>query len=461
MKAIAIATVISALLLRQPASVSACVCAHLTPCEAFGEASAVFVGRMLSGSEKVEWNPSDSKTSHEAGTVRFAVEETFKGSLGAEVTLSVESNKNTSCGPYGLIRRERYLVYAYGELGALSTGVCTRTELISDAYEDFQFLRSLAQPGTGGRLSGRVWADKGDGGATPLPGVTLTLQNAENQTKKVVTNEEGQFEFANLKPGKYRIEPVWPKHYTSEHPMQEVTIADRGCSTVGFEAKLDGRVDGQVLDSEGRPVSIMLHLEPVEPQKNHSSIIGHSHEDEDGLFEITGIPPGSYLLYFEFQTEGWKNNKKYYYPGVTDPKEATVIEIGLGQTVEGFDFRVPPAFKVRTIEGWVVWPDGSPAKGVEVMLLCPKSTRPDGYTLEFGPPMASTDEGGRFRLQGFKGTSYWLEARAYKHIPSNKRPVEVHSPARPLTFQEDVVGVKLVLSEDGFSAGCRESLKRK
>jgi hypothetical protein len=42
---------------------------------AFTKASAVFIGRMIEGSEKVEMlNSADGKISYEAGTVRFAIE---------------------------------------------------------------------------------------------------------------------------------------------------------------------------------------------------------------------------------------------------------------------------------------------------------------------------------------------------------------------------------------------------
>ena len=87
--------------------------------------------------------------------VRFAVEETFKGSVSRETTIHIDSMKGTSCGTYGLERGERYIVYAYGgekNPDALYTGVCTRTVEVTSEYakEDLGFLRNLPPPGTGG-----------------------------------------------------------------------------------------------------------------------------------------------------------------------------------------------------------------------------------------------------------------------------------------------------------------------
>jgi hypothetical protein len=176
---------------------------------------------MITGSERVRTETNgDLNVSIEAGMVRFAVEETFKGDLGSEVGISVNSNKGTSCGPYGLIHGERYVVYAYGNAAGLSTGVCTRTSLVSKAGEDLGFLHNLPQTGSGGRLYGRVWADKNEGRATSLAGITLIVRTEGKQQVKLVTDEKGDFELTNLKPGDYQIEAVWPKLYESDRSTQ-------------------------------------------------------------------------------------------------------------------------------------------------------------------------------------------------------------------------------------------------
>src|SRR5690349_4179825 len=96
-----------------PSPATACSCAESTPCQAFGYSSAVFVGRMLEGSEKVRDYTKDGKTiSYEAGKVRFAVEEAFKGVNTTEITIYVLNLKGTSCEGTALGRGIRYLVYA-------------------------------------------------------------------------------------------------------------------------------------------------------------------------------------------------------------------------------------------------------------------------------------------------------------------------------------------------------------
>lgn len=87
-----------------------------------------------------------------------------KGVVANETTIEIASMNGTSCGPYGLKRGERYIVYAYSnkkDETTLYSGVCTRTAPVISSYakEDLDFLRNLPPAGAGGNLRGRIWAD--------------------------------------------------------------------------------------------------------------------------------------------------------------------------------------------------------------------------------------------------------------------------------------------------------------
>lgn len=441
-----------------PSAAYACSCATGDPPVEFNRARAIFIGRMIGGTEKLSLKDGQGKDRRiEAGAVRFAVEEIFKGTVAQEATIEIASMSDTSCGPYGLKRGERYLVYAYaGEENAdtLYSGVCTRTSTLDSPYvkEDLDFLRNLPPPGTGGNLSGRIWADLRTRGTTPLAHVKVNVRrSADNEVIAVVTDEEGRFELKRLKPGKYKVEPVFPQNYKGERDFAEVTIDDRGTAQVGFEAYINGRVSGRIFDKEGQSFnSIFLQLVAAD-----KTVYGHA-TGEEGKFEVEGTPPGEYVLYLELQHADYKKHKPYYYPGTFNREEAAVIKVGLGETVEGLEFPLPDEFKVRTITGHVVWKDGQPASGVAVMLLCPQSAKRDGYHIEFTPTSAQTDAQGRFKLEAFTGETYWLEARGTKQEGNRDDSVEMHSPAKKITLSEHLKDVQIVLSENGFSKGCEK-----
>jgi hypothetical protein len=143
-------------------------------------------------------------------------------------------------------------------------------------------------------------------------------------------------------------------------------------------------------------------------------------------------------------------NKVYYYPGTFEREKATKIRVGLGERIEGIEFRLPAESLVRTIEGEVAWDDGTPAANVDVNLFCPRSTTPDGLIVEFLRPYTHTDNEGRFRLEAFAGETYWLEARG------EKAGNELHSPSRKLSINQNVKNLKLRLAKDGDSVdSCR------
>jgi hypothetical protein len=62
------------------------------------------------------------------------------------------------------------------------------------------------------------------------------VKGADNESIKAITNNQGEFELDNLKPGKYQVETLWPEDYSSNPSKQEVTIYDRGCTEVWFVA---------------------------------------------------------------------------------------------------------------------------------------------------------------------------------------------------------------------------------
>jgi hypothetical protein len=442
-----------------PAKIRACSCAMTAPCSSFGEASAVFIGVMMSGSEKVEIKTTNKSALYEAGTVRFQIEECFKGNLKGEISVSIDSHINTSCGPYALIRGEKYLVYAYGSLNNLSTGVCTRTSLLTNAdiTEDLNFLRNLPPVGSGGTLSGNIWSAVKEE-TEPMAGIQVLIKDSKGQVVgNVMTDKEGEFKLEKLPAGKYKVEPIFPRHYADYQQNKMVTVPDRGCVEVGFETKIDGRISGRVFDSKGRPASVPIRLEPVEPTGNLDTESGFSHLD--GQFEIKGISPGEYYLFFELNP--WsKNRGKYFYPGTKNKEQAAVIKLETGQQLKDIQFAVPPEFIVQTIEGQVVWADGTPAKNVTVWLLCPTNLDPKGSILEFSPPILLTDKQGRFKFLGFKGITYWLEARSDNPSAPSERDGQKHSAPMKLTLEKDLANLKVVLDQEGFSTGCSKEAEQ-
>jgi hypothetical protein len=110
----------------------ACSCVEgKPPCEAYWEASAVFLGTVNDNSTVAileDNQPTQQKL------VRFSLEEVFRGEQKAEEEV-LTGLGGGDCG-FAFRKGERYLVYAYHnvENGKLQVSVCSRT--IDSAHQD-------------------------------------------------------------------------------------------------------------------------------------------------------------------------------------------------------------------------------------------------------------------------------------------------------------------------------------
>lgn len=140
MKSLFIVAAIVALLAVSAGKVIACSCAGTqVPCQAYGEASAVFVGTVIeSRTITVKRGNYDSKQR----VVRFTIDSPFRGVEGAEVEVQTGLGGG-DCG-FGFVQTQQYLVYAYEHEGKLSTGICTRTRPITRAGEDLSYIQGAS-----------------------------------------------------------------------------------------------------------------------------------------------------------------------------------------------------------------------------------------------------------------------------------------------------------------------------
>jgi hypothetical protein len=425
---------------------TACSCKMFTPCEAFGNASIVFIGRAMSGTDKRSSKNAKGETIEwETGTVTFSVEESFKNISVTQISINVTGG----CDPLGFTKGERYLVYAREYQGKLVTGSCSRGGGVDSTYtkEDMDFLHNLPKEGTGGRLYGQIGVEKGGEKPAPLAGITVIVENEMHEQFKAVTDSEGGYEISGLKPGKYQVTPLLPEHYDVYSPMREVLISDRGCATTSYWAKVTGSISGRIVDEEGRTAPAYLRLVAINNEKQRFSDIAY----DNGEFEIDGVPPGRYLLYLETlsvdkDSPAKSKEQAFYYPGVFERDKATIIEFGMGEQQKGYGFTLPSPLKVQTITGVIQYPDGRAAANAAVILSIQDKTTPGIYGTDDSGGRIETDETGRFEIHAFKGNTYELEAQEDGNAVLGKKRRQLYSQPLRIKLEGDVKDVKLVLT---------------
>jgi hypothetical protein len=443
----------------------ACSCVNpRPPCAYYGNTSAIFLGRVVGSAERKSYLDKDgNKTVYDVGTIRFLVQENFVGAPGYEVEIH-SGTGGGDCG-YWFRRNESYIVYAYRsqEDNKLYTSICTRTKHVSQAEEDLAFLRGLANAKPGATLYGELERLEGSAEngrvkvAPPMAGVKVVI-TGEGKTVETITDDKGQYRIGGLAAGEYDAFPELPENlgFVSTHDKRDnfgrftsrerVRLTDGGCAESSFIVKFNGTVSGRVFDAAGEPAKeAQINLLWGDRVDEYES----TWTDKEGYYKFVMVQPGSYLLGFNLTWAPDKDHPypKTFYPGVKTRAEASLLTVGEGEQLKGYDMTLPPRLHERHLKVTVVWPDGKPAAGVDVAFEVNEATD-NGQRVE-------SDAQGTALLSLFENHYYIIYAQAERGEKQfYSRPIEV-------LVDQDLKPLKLVLSKEGYGYRDGDALKRK
>jgi hypothetical protein len=425
---LAVLVVLATLFVAPAPSALACSCSIQSPCEAYGEADAIFVGLVTRGGD-----------GEGAGRYHFSVEESFKGASSRTVPVAT-AMRGTSC-EMGLTVGQRYLVYAYQdeETGELVTGLCTRTCRIERASDDLAYLRGRAAGRRGGVISGTV--THGDG-EQPRPGHRVTLGGA-GVRRSAKTDANGSYAFDGLPSGTYRVRADVPARHRSDEDEDPIELEPDGCARANFVIRPDTRVQGRVLDASGVPApGVRVELVPAGETGWVPGVEGET-TDDDGVFRFDELAPGRYVLGVNGNEAP---NARYpyapiFYPSSTDRSGAAVLEVVEGEAFEGLELHLEPPLAERMVTGIVTWPDGSPAASVYISL------KDEEFQTAVGGSGVVTDAAGAFVIRALTGRSY------YVWTLFDRGREQYHAEPVAVGAGNETVAVGIVLTEEGPNCG--------
>jgi hypothetical protein len=416
----------------------ACSCfKQKSVCEAFGEAKAVFVGKVLEGESPERMSDMIGRNSND-NSFKIKVIEAFTG-VEKDETISIHTGLGFGDCGFPFQKDETYLIYAYESKGQLRTNICMRSSHISREdfnQEDFKFLRNLSKNEEGATIKGKVNLYARDSGNSPLFPIPknqkLLLERVDKKQTavEIEVNEKGEYQISKLVTGSYKLAPILSSYQTvSDYETEEFWLNNKGCSQKDFFIKNDSKIEGKVIDDKGNAImdDIWLDLIPknlsFEPDQD---ILG-----EKGSFSFYNVPPGNYHIAVNF----------VYAPSSKSPFPKTLlipIEVGLGQKIQNLIVQLPPRLSIIEIKGKLVWEDGGNAKNISLFLHDPGTD--EIITI------VETDKDGNFTIKGLKDQNYYIETGFLEKTINNEK-VNFNAKSSDIKLEKPIDNLVLVIKK--------------
>ncbi len=405
----------------------------------FAEAANVVVLKVLSTNKRGE-----SAKGYGYGGIKsttLSVEKVFKGDFKIGEKLALAQGSGADCvwafGEKSV--GESYVFYLGGkphdskqfegaiaqtilgdtsvEKGVWVASTCSRSGNIKDRTLDLKYLENIRSAQGKTRLSGNISqriesaVENGPSKYKKLPNRNVRIRgNGKDVT--VQTDENGDYEIYDLRPGKYRLSIESLDGYkTSPFDWDNIETVDVDIkpnhhAEQDFEYYIHNSISGVFLDSNESPLKdVCLDLYPAEGMKARSF---HNFDctNADGTFTFTQIPEGKYIIVVNDKNEISARQPfgTFYYPGKLKKEEAQVITIAAGEHLKDLVITAPVTAEVVTVTGALLYEDGKPVSKESVEFYSNDSLiRQKDKEYKAEDSRALTDEDGRFTIRILKG----------------------------------------------------------
>jgi Carboxypeptidase regulatory-like domain len=273
-----------------------------------------------------------------------------------------------------------------------------------------------AQPTNTGVISGRVTLK-----AKPAPQVAMVLYGNGDSANRLpggkletTTDANGVYRLTGLSAGSYWVTPMTPAFVEMS---RKVTIGDgETAAGIDFELVKGGVITGRITDADGHPViEERVYLFDAEPASNQTAEkvgnirLQHGQTDDRGIYRIPGVAPGRYKV--AVGNDGgnvlWRSvarrYRRVFFSGVTDPGNATVIEVAEGSETSHVDITLDGPIHTFAASGVVL--DEQTNQPVPNMQCWISEQRK-----EFIPLEVITNSQGRFQIDSLLPGDYQVRA---------------------------------------------------
>lgn len=203
----------------------------------------------------------------------------------------------------------------------------------------------------------------GDG----VRGVIISLRSNEGTSFRKLTNlrgvtdAKGEYRITNVPPGNYIVNPT-ATAFVIDGPERTLIVNQaEAIEDLDFSMVRGGVITGRVVDADGRPMieEDVYLASPRDPRLG--SPLPAATTDDRGIYRIFALRPGSYVVAAGrddvFGSPRRPRADRYvrtYYPGSTDPAQASVVQVSDGSEATNVDITLSRALITYTASGRIV-----------------------------------------------------------------------------------------------------------
>jgi len=232
----------------------------------------------------------------------------------------------------------------------------------------FVFLAVSAQTALAGSITGTVTAEAD---STPIQGLWVDAYHYQDYqyAGSGQTNNEGIYTITNLSTGTYRVvcwgsslyaHRYYDNVYNQDYAAPVSVTGDGAADNIDFSLSLAGSITGTVRDVNGSPVTgIMINA--------HCDALNYGRSDytgAGGVYELTGLPAGTYRVELATWDTSSGNYVKQYYDHTIYWDQAAPVHVLSGRQVTGIDFDLTEG---ASLSGYVRDPCGAGVPDTQVV----------------------------------------------------------------------------------------------
>lgn len=255
------------------------------------------------------------------------------------------------------------------------------------------------------------------------------------------TDAEGNYRIDNVPANSYYVYPIAPAFVVNNAQSQQLLTVAPGetIRDIDFSLVRGGVITGKITGADGQPlIEQHVNVAPVDFQTDYRApnFIGFSTDDR-GVYRVFGLRQGKYRVSVGDSGSGLPGNarqiyRKTYYPSVTDPAKAAIVEVTEGGEIRDIDIEMEPPISTFKVTGRVIDGEtGKPLSGVQFSVI-----RTDGSLSVSSTASTGSDNNGEFKIENVTPGHYSIQAAPSDKSEWRAEPLVVDIVDRDITGLE-------------------------